>query len=276
MIFSSTYLPSTNKLMKVHICVHNFSLLVVSSILMTSYKNALKLAGTEENEAKETVNVGVEQIRKIEAHYCDLCKMYLPRGDENEMNEILSRHCSQKVHRKRYLRLKESEKEKDSEKEGTEIKKEDEEKAAEPDSKADDNLDKDDKLWADVDKDLGDILAEAQSGNKSSDEDEEDSHVNGERYDRYVFFNFLCIFIILNLSRQSYCYIPDSSYILEVFECFIVKNLFLTGYFQSRNLKLYNGDSTAFLFLKSTLVALMYSLLAAAGKRSTKRCQRSG
>lgn len=36
-----------------------------------------------------------------------------------------------------------------------------------------------DKLWADVDKDLGDILAEAESGNKSSDEDD-----NGERYDR--------------------------------------------------------------------------------------------
>lgn len=41
----------------------------------------------------------------------------------------------------------------------------------------------DDKLWADVDKDLGDILAEAESGNKSSDEDE-DSHADGERYDR--------------------------------------------------------------------------------------------
>lgn len=134
--------------------------------------------------------MGIEQIRKIEAHYCDLCKMYLLRGDESEMPEILSRHCSQKVHRKRYLRLKESENEKEKEKD-VETKKEPEEKAGESDSKADDNLDKDDKLWADVDKDLGDILAEAQSGNKSSDEDEEDSHVNGERYDRYVFSNFI-------------------------------------------------------------------------------------
>lgn len=41
----------------------------------------------------------------------------------------------------------------------------------------------DDKMWADVDKDLGDILAEAESGNKSSDEDE-DSHADGGRYDR--------------------------------------------------------------------------------------------
>lgn len=49
---------------------------------------------------------------------------------------------------------------------------------------ADDDDGGDDKLWADVDKDLGDILAEAESGNKSSDEDE-DSHAGGERYDRY-------------------------------------------------------------------------------------------
>lgn len=48
----------------------------------------------------------------------------------------------------------------------------------------DDDEARDDKLWADVDKDLGDILAEAESGNKSSDEDD-DSHINGERYDRY-------------------------------------------------------------------------------------------
>lgn len=111
--------------------------------------------------------------------------MYLPRGEESEMNEILSRHCSQKVHRKRYLRLKDSDT-KTEEKEETEVKQENEEQTNETDLKVDDNLDKDDKLWADVDKDLGDILAEAQSGNKSSDEDEEDSHVNGERYDRYV------------------------------------------------------------------------------------------
>lgn len=112
--------------------------------------------------------------------------MYLPRGEENEMTAILSRHCSMKVHRKRYLRLKESEKAKETVKEESETKMESEDQVADSDVKMDDNIDKDDKLWADVDKDIGDILAEAQSGNKSSDEDEEDSHVNGERYDRYV------------------------------------------------------------------------------------------
>lgn len=61
------------------------------------------------------------------------------------------------------------------------------EKKAEGEEKvpsADDEDAEDNKLWADVDKDLGDILAgEAEAGNKSSDEDD-DSHANGERYDR--------------------------------------------------------------------------------------------
>lgn len=152
----------------------------------------------EDGETKEAVNVGIEQVRKIEAYYCDLCKMYLPRGEENEMTGILSRHCSQKVHRKRYLRLKESEKEKETVKEEVESKAETEDQVADSDVKMNDNLDKDDKLWADVDKDIGEILAEAQSGNKSSDEDEEDSHVNGERYDRYVDIFFIIICFVLN------------------------------------------------------------------------------
>jgi hypothetical protein len=42
----------------------------------------------------------------------------------------------------------------------------------------------DDKLWADVDKDLGELLREVEPGNKSSDEDD-DSHADGGRYDRF-------------------------------------------------------------------------------------------
>jgi hypothetical protein len=42
----------------------------------------------------------------------------------------------------------------------------------------------DDKLWADVDKDLGELLREVEPGNKSSDEDD-DSHAEGGRYDRF-------------------------------------------------------------------------------------------
>ncbi|KAJ8956485.1 hypothetical protein NQ314_006723 [Rhamnusium bicolor] len=163
----------------------------------------------KKEEVKEPVNVGIEQVHKVEAHYCDLCKMYLPRGEEMDMPKILSRHCKLRVHMQRYVRYKED---KDLEKRAeklqrkeiaekeVKVKKEKDDKenvtesADNSDTKelkgeettkcADDEEARDDKLWADVDKDLGDILAEAESGNKSSDEDE-DSHVNGERYDRF-------------------------------------------------------------------------------------------
>ncbi|CAH1171279.1 unnamed protein product [Phaedon cochleariae] len=164
----------------------------------------------EEEDSKQPVNVGIEQIRKIEAHFCDLCKMYLPRpkgGEEVvDSSKILARHCKQRVHMQRYVRLKERQDlEKRAEKlqrkelaeKEVKTKKEDKEDASADSGDAkkgkettankaadDDDDTKDDKLWADVDKDLGDILAEAESGNKSSDEDE-DSHVNGERYDRF-------------------------------------------------------------------------------------------
>lgn len=139
----------------------------------------------EEDDKEPAVNVGIEKIRKIEAYYCDLCKMYLQRGDEEELNKILSRHCKQRVHMQRYIRLKEADElaKKEAAKEGKE-KKDGTESDKDKPAKTDDDETKDDKLWADVDKDLGDILAEAESGNKSSDEDE-DSHVNGERYDRF-------------------------------------------------------------------------------------------
>lgn len=71
-----------------------------------------------------------------------------------------------------------------SEAEETPVKKEKKADGEEKVPSADDEDAEDNKLWADVDKDLGDILAgEAEGGNKSSDEDD-DSHANGERYDR--------------------------------------------------------------------------------------------
>lgn len=151
----------------------------------------------QEEATKEVVNVGLEQIRKVEAHYCELCKMYLPRADDSEMTMILQRHCKMKVHMSRYVRFKDLERraEKLQKKETAEKeakKKEDAEAKEAKDDKSDDigSTSKEeeeateDKIWEDVDKDLGDIIAEAESGAKSSDEDEDDSHMNGERYDR--------------------------------------------------------------------------------------------
>lgn len=168
----------------------------------------------KESDSKEQITVGIEQIRKVEVYYCELCRMYLPRVEENDVQRVLTRHCKMRSHMQQYVRYKEdkdlakhaerlqrkenAEREKEEKKEKEHVKTENEnndeslkDKSKTEDEKekpisADDEDGGDDKLWADVDKDLGDILAEAESGNKSSDEDE-DSHADGERYDRYYF-----------------------------------------------------------------------------------------
>ncbi|KAF2898568.1 hypothetical protein ILUMI_07613 [Ignelater luminosus] len=163
-----------------------------------------------EGKPKEQINVGIEQIRKVEVHYCELCRMYLPRVEENELEKTLSKHCKQRTHMQRYIRYKEDkeianraerlQRKETAEKEREKSKVKEEEKGSDNEVKksedikteekektngADDEENADDKLWADdVNKDIGDLLAEAESGNKSSDEDE-DSHADGERYDRF-------------------------------------------------------------------------------------------
>jgi len=165
-----------------------------------------------ESKPKEHINVGIEQIKKVEVHYCELCRMYLPRVEEGELEKTLAKHCKQRTHMQRYIRYKEdkelanraerlqrkeiAEKEREKNKvkddpkttEGDSSKKAETSKNGEEKEKTsgdDEENIMDDKLWADdVNKDLGQLLAEAESGNKSSDEDE-DSHADGERYDRF-------------------------------------------------------------------------------------------
>lgn len=147
---------------------------------------AKKETSEEELPKFPAVNIGVEQIRKVEVQYCDLCRIYLARGDEAAMEKIIARHCKQLTHMQRYIRYKEdkeiekraqrlqrkeaAERKAKAEAEAGATKKED---GAEGEKKEDEEETVDDKLWADVDKDLGDILAEA---------DEEEGA--GERYDR--------------------------------------------------------------------------------------------
>ncbi|KAK9891462.1 hypothetical protein WA026_014694 [Henosepilachna vigintioctopunctata] len=158
----------------------------------------------DEPEAKEIVNVGIEKIRKVEAHYCELCKMYLTRADDSEMPKVVAKHCKMVVHMKRYIRFKEDraleeraqklQKKETAEKEEkaakkVKIEKEDKvEKISKEETEdndvanksMDDYENKEDKMWADVDKDLGDILADAE------DDDEEDSSAKTkERFDRF-------------------------------------------------------------------------------------------
>ncbi|KRT85953.1 hypothetical protein AMK59_1126, partial [Oryctes borbonicus] len=160
-----------------------------------------------DTKPKEQINVGIENIKKVEVYYCDLCRMYLPRGEDCEISRILAKHCKQRTHLQRYVRYKEDKEltkraerlqrketaEKEKEKEKEDAKGDDEQEDKKPESCkengdvaiAEEDDAGDEKLWADVDKDLGDILAEAGSGNKSSDEDEEDSAAAGERFDRF-------------------------------------------------------------------------------------------
>lgn len=56
---------------------------------------------------EKQINVGIESIRKVEVHYCDLCLMYLPRAEENEIPAVLAKHCKQRTHMQRYIRFKE-------------------------------------------------------------------------------------------------------------------------------------------------------------------------
>lgn len=161
----------------------------------------------EKSSNKEPVSVGIEQIRKVEAFYCDLCKIYVGRGTDDQIPRILSRHCKQRTHMQRYIRYKEDRdlekraeklqrketaekvdkekhvKENNAEDELVGVKQETDLPKVKPNTIANKTLDeeeaRDDKLWADVDKDLDDILA--KEGNKSSDEDED---INGERYDK--------------------------------------------------------------------------------------------
>ncbi|XP_022918577.1 zinc finger protein on ecdysone puffs-like isoform X2 [Onthophagus taurus] len=163
-----------------------------------------KKEGEDTTKPKESINVGIEHVKKVEVYYCDLCSMYLPRREESEMPKKIAEHCKLRTHLRRYVSYKEDKElakraerlqrretlEKEKEKEKEEIKPADDstiksETGGKENGEASLNEDEgDEKLWADVDKDLGIILAEAESGNKSSDEDEDDSFVGG-RYDRF-------------------------------------------------------------------------------------------
>lgn len=60
-------------------------------VALTNGWNFLASADEAEREdRRKRICVGVEQIKKVEAHYCDLCRMFLPRGTENEYPEILA------------------------------------------------------------------------------------------------------------------------------------------------------------------------------------------
>lgn len=61
----------------------------------------------KETETKEQITVGIEQIKKVEVYYCELCRMYLPRVEENDVQRVLTKHCKMRIHMQQYVRYKE-------------------------------------------------------------------------------------------------------------------------------------------------------------------------
>lgn len=66
-----------------------------------------KKEGGKEVDSKDQVTVGIEQIRKVEVYYCELCRMYLPRVEESDVQRILAKHCKMRIHMQQYVRYKE-------------------------------------------------------------------------------------------------------------------------------------------------------------------------
>lgn len=158
---------------------------------------------TEGGEKKEEVNLGGEHVKKVEVYYCDLCRIYLNRKEDQEI--ALKKHCTMRSHLRAYVRYRDDRTlrkaaerihKKHNESKQKETTKKDavdgtkpEEKTAKEVPAAEDGKDGsevgDDKMWEDVDKDLGELLREVGPSANNDDEDDEDSRLNSERYDRF-------------------------------------------------------------------------------------------
>ncbi|XP_068626512.1 zinc finger protein on ecdysone puffs isoform X2 [Battus philenor] len=150
---------------------------------------------------KVEINIGSEHIKKMEVWWCELCRVYLPRTEAGgaEESETLRRHCRLRIHLGRYVQHRDTRtlrrhaerihrqlhQQKEDEKietgeESTEDKSKAEKSEVEIDKKSLENGNED-KLWADVDKDIGELLREVDpQGNEGSDDDEDLG-----RYDKF-------------------------------------------------------------------------------------------
>ncbi|KAJ8735539.1 hypothetical protein PYW07_007159 [Mythimna separata] len=157
---------------------------------------------------KVEINIGSEHIKKMEVWWCELCRVYLPRVEAGgtEESEALRRHCRLRIHLGRYVQHRDTrtlrkhaerihrqlhqqkEEEKEASAEAGDTIKSENVEATEEKKKLDNGADNsaasagsEDKLWADVDKDIGELLREVDpQGNEGSD-DEEDLG----RYDKF-------------------------------------------------------------------------------------------
>ncbi|XP_077289597.1 ciz1 zinc finger protein isoform X2 [Arctopsyche grandis] len=174
-------------------------------------------AGEKKNEdgtekPKVEINVGCEHVKKVEVFYCELCKTYLPRGEDQI---VLRFHCRQRNHLSRYVRFRDDrtlrrqaerihrnyqqakEGVQEVQKEATSTDANTSGEASATAAKApqtvpkengganvtiDEETEGDDKWADDVDKEIGDLLRDVSQPDKYSD-DEEDSNI-GRKSDK--------------------------------------------------------------------------------------------
>ncbi|XP_026319756.1 zinc finger protein on ecdysone puffs isoform X2 [Hyposmocoma kahamanoa] len=155
---------------------------------------------------KVEINIGNEHIKKLEVLWCELCRVYLPRAEAGgaEEAEVLRRHCRLRIHLSRYVQHRDTrtlrkqaerihrqlhqqkEDEKETPEEGDKIKTEkpdptEDTKKLENGTDAANVSGSEDKMWADVDKDLGELLSEVDAQANEGSDDEEDLG----RYDKF-------------------------------------------------------------------------------------------
>lgn len=159
-----------------------------------------------DEETRKRGLIGLDHIKEVEAFYCELCNHYSQKQGEDNLEDYTKKHCLLPSHVKHYLRHKEETEKKfkseagdddeddqhDDDADHSQLPKDTDEAEAEEDIETDAKDDDEDyeggdpmpgeKLWEEVDKDLGDLLADSESlGHEEEDEDESVLNIDIER-----------------------------------------------------------------------------------------------
>lgn len=176
-----------------------------------------------DEETRKRGLIGLDFIKAVEAFYCELCNHYSPKLGDDTLDAYTKKHCLQHLHIKNYLRHKdETEKSKSKsdagdddddhevDEEGNKIPKNTDEADAEEDIEMDGKEEEDEeyegedadeshdeKLWEEVDKDLGDLLAEVEPLGHEEEEEEDESVLNID-IERWAGFIWIPIYTTYN------------------------------------------------------------------------------
>ncbi|XP_054275038.1 uncharacterized protein LOC128994479 isoform X2 [Macrosteles quadrilineatus] len=156
---------------------------------------------------KKQINLGSEYCKKINVYFCELCKTFLPRIEDQE--QALAVHCrgsmhlrcyvkkkddlalrkrAERIHRMREAQRKAEQKDESKDEAGDEEATENQNKIkTEEKSESEDKpLELTDETWGAVSEDLRELMTDSDKPTKMEDsDDEEDSRTTGRRYDRF-------------------------------------------------------------------------------------------